>query len=137
MNLTNSSSPLNVELARQVGVEQMRRLGFERPDLRLLRSGENMTFDARETPFVLRFTPPYVDISEILYELKCIRYLRSAGFPANRIAPLVEQPIHTAAGLLTVWIRIKGRGGTDADAGLLGKILKDLHNIPRPPWLAT
>jgi thiamine kinase-like enzyme len=102
--------------------------------LRLIRHGENITFDIISSPLVARISRPYTGRISIENEIRCVRYLEEQNFGCPRLAN-VDQPIETNAGFLTLWIRINGQNGNDEDLQSLGNLLRHLHQLLAPHWL--
>jgi Ser/Thr protein kinase RdoA (MazF antagonist) len=135
-HMENHGDGWNVDSASEAVDKVLRSLGWSNFSLRLLRHGENITFDVLGADLVARITRPYAESAAVETEVNCACFLESVHFPANRLLDIPrQQPIPTAMGYLTLWQRVNGRPGDDQDHPVLGRMLAELHAENPPTWL--
>lgn len=105
--------------------------GLDGSDARLIRLGENALFHLPAAAVVVRIARTMDYWRDSGKEVAVSRWLRDSGFPAARAHDLA-QPIEVLGHPVTFWQFIEGRNGSSADIALLGTLLRQLHEMPRP-----
>lgn len=100
---------------------------------RLLRFGENAIYHLPDAGVVVRIARTMRYWDNVTREVQISQWLEQACFPAARIAPITgAQPIQAASRPVTFWRFIDGRTGDPGDIASLGRLLRRLHQMPRP-----
>lgn len=110
--------------------------GLDAADARLLRFGQNATYQLKGQPYVVRVARA-ADPDRVRTEVRVARWLADEGFPATRLADIdyPAQPIGAGGRLVTVWdlIEQSPQRPTMTD---LARVLRSLHDLRPAPDLA-
>jgi Ser/Thr protein kinase RdoA (MazF antagonist) len=99
----------------------------------LLRFGENAIFRLARNPVVVRIARSARRIDDVRKEVRVARWLRSADYPAARLADVgaVDQPMVIGEHPVTFWEYIETAGPSPTSAEL-GALLRRLHDLSVP-----
>ncbi|MBW0091526.1 aminoglycoside phosphotransferase family protein [Pseudonocardia sp. KRD-184] len=119
------------ESTRIVLDEACDRIGVSHDGAELLRLGENAIYHVPSAPLVVRIArgPRYWD--DATKEVAVAEWLKAAGIPAARVWP-IDQPLDVGGHPVTFWRYIPGRRGGPGDVRVLGRLLKQVHELPPP-----
>jgi aminoglycoside phosphotransferase (APT) family kinase protein len=106
-------------------------IGLDPAEAELLRLGENAIYRLRGAPVVVRIARGPEMWQDATKEVKVAEWLAASGVPAARLWP-VEQPVDIDGHPVTFWRFIDGRRGGPDDIRALGKLLRAVHDLPRP-----
>jgi aminoglycoside phosphotransferase (APT) family kinase protein len=107
------------------------RLGVDPVGAELLRLGENAIYRLLGVPLVVRVGRDMDHWSAAAKEVGVATWLADAGVAAARTWD-VEQPIEVDGHPVTFWHFIDGRNGAPEDVAILGRLLRQFHELPRP-----
>ena len=129
----NSGQFTEANAARAL-TEACKQTHLEATSTELLRLGENALYTLPKEGLVVRIARS-VDLRErVQRELDVARWLARLGFPATRVAERVRQPVEVRGRLVTFWELVHLDPDTVASLDDLGRMLRDLHNLPSPPF---
>lgn len=131
MSQATSSMPFSATAARGVLAAACEMTGLGDSDARLLRLGENALFYLPAKSVVVRIARTMDYWDDALNEVAVSRWLADSQFPAAQVSK-VAQPISVSGHPVTFWQYIEGREGDREDIALLGRLLRRLHQLPRP-----
>jgi aminoglycoside phosphotransferase (APT) family kinase protein len=131
MGHATSKTPFGVATAEAVLTAACDAANFDISDARLIRLGENALFHLPAESVVVRIARTMDYWNDALNEVSVSRWLADVQFPAARVSK-VAQPISVAGHPVTFWQYINGREGDREDIALLGRVLRRLHQLPRP-----
>jgi aminoglycoside phosphotransferase (APT) family kinase protein len=106
-------------------------IGLDPNGAELLRLGENAIYRLRDAPVVVRIARGPEMWQDAAKEVNVAKWLAASGIPAARLWP-VEQPVDVDGHPVTYWRFIDGRRGGPGDVHALGKLLRTVHDLPRP-----
>lgn len=113
-----------------------RAVGLDPAEAVLLRLGENMLYQLA-APVVVRIARDMGHWDDALKEVATAKWLADEGFPAAQIYDIgQQQPIEIGGHPVTFWRFIPGRAAELAEVGILGQLLRRLHQLERPAGLA-
>jgi aminoglycoside phosphotransferase (APT) family kinase protein len=106
-------------------------VGIDPAGAELLRLGENAIYHLSSAPVVVRIArgPRFRD--DASKEVAVAKWLAVAGVPAARVWP-IDQPLEVAGHPVTFWHYIAGRRGGPGDVRILGRLLRQVHELPAP-----
>lgn len=106
-------------------------LGLASSDAGLVRLGENAIYRLSSAPLVVRIGRDMDHWLAAIKEVGVAAWLADAGIAAARTWD-VEQPIEVDGHPVTFWHFIDGRNGAPEDVAVLGRLLRQFHELPRP-----
>ncbi|MFJ9371525.1 phosphotransferase enzyme family protein [Nocardia sp. NPDC101769] len=111
-----------------------RNVGLDPADARLLRLGENMLYLLESAPVVVRIGRNMTRWDDAVKEVAVAEWLAAQQFPAAQIFEVKDhqQPIDIDGHPITFWQFLPGQAADIAEAGILGALLRRLHQLPRP-----
>ncbi|MFI6959626.1 phosphotransferase enzyme family protein [Nocardia sp. NPDC050408] len=111
-----------------------RRVGLDPCGAELLRLGENMLFRLSSAPVVVRVARDLGHLDDAAKEVAVSDWLAAQHFPAARTfeIPDQQQPLVVDGHPVTFWRFIPGRPANIDEAGILGGLLRRLHQLERP-----
>ncbi|MFE3195879.1 phosphotransferase enzyme family protein [Nocardia sp. NPDC059240] len=114
-----------------------RDVGLDPAGASLLRLGENMLYQLQSAPVVVRIARDRTHWDDAVKEVAVAEWLAAQQFPAAQIFQIddQQQPIDVDGHPITFWQFIPGRAADIAEAGILGGLLRRLHQLPRPAEL--
>ncbi|MGW4774227.1 phosphotransferase enzyme family protein [Nocardia sp. NPDC004278] len=114
-----------------------RAVGLDPAGAELLRLGENMLFRLSSAPVVVRIGRDLRHWDDAVKEVAVSGWLAAQGFPAAQIYGVRDrQPIQVDGHPVTFWRFISGRAANIDEAGVLGSLLRQLHELEQPTNLA-
>jgi aminoglycoside phosphotransferase (APT) family kinase protein len=131
MGHATSKTSFGVAVAEAVLTAACDVANFDNSDARLIRLGENALFHLPAESVVVRIARTMDYWDDALNEVSVSRWLADSQFPAARVSK-VTQPISVSGHPVTFWQYIDGREGDREDIALLGRLLRRLHQLPRP-----
>lgn len=133
----SAAAPFTEAAAQEALDEACAQAALDTAGHRLLRLGENAIFHLPQHDVVVRIARTMNYWDNVTREVQISRWLEGVGFPAARIASVsVAQPVQAAARPVTFWRFIDGRNGAPGDIADLGRLLRRLHQLPRPDSFA-
>ncbi|GLZ36353.1 hypothetical protein Lesp02_85400 [Lentzea sp. NBRC 105346] len=105
-------------------------IGLDSTDATLIRLGENALYRLTR-PIVVRIARTMDYFADVCNEVSVAQWLASENFPAAQVTEH-KQPIVVDNHPVTFWRFIPGRPGNNSDIAALGKILRRLHDLPKP-----
>ena len=126
-----TSAPFSAAAAEGVLASACALAGLGDSDARLLRLGENALFHLPAESVVVRIARTMDYWDDALNEVSVSRWLADSQFPSARVSK-VTQPINVSGHPVTFWQYIEGREGDREDIAILGRLLRRLHQLPRP-----
>lgn len=123
-------STVTAVTAMQIACEQA---GLDPADAELMRLGENALYVLPVDGVVVRVARSVELVERVAREVRTAAWLAELDFPAVRLAAGLPQVIEADGRLVTFWELVPdtGQAATPAD---LGAILRDLHQLPTPPF---
>lgn len=106
-------------------------IGLDPAGAELLRLGENAIYRLCDAPVVVRIARGPDMWQDAAKEVAVAEWLAASGVPAARLWP-VKQPVDIDGHPVTFWRFIDGRRGGPEDVRALGKLLRAVHDLPRP-----
>ena len=107
-------------------------VGLNPADARLLRLGSNAVYRLKD-PIVARISRPGTDIGHSRRTVAVARWLKSADYPAVRLAEVdVDQPIITGGYITTFWQALSDDGDQYASTPEIAEALHKLHQLDAP-----
>lgn len=97
----------------------------------LLRMGENAIYLLSDRETVVRIARNMDHWPDATKEVAVSRWLHAAGLAAARTCD-VPQPINVDGHPTTFWRYVPGRRGASGDVAVLGRTLRQLHELPPP-----
>jgi aminoglycoside phosphotransferase (APT) family kinase protein len=131
MGHATSNIPFGVATAEAVLTAACDAAHFDSSGARLIRLGENALFHLPAESVVVRIARTMDYWDDAVNEVSVSRWLAGSQFPAARVSK-VTQPISISGHPVTFWQYIDGREGDRQDIALLGRMLRRLHELPRP-----
>jgi aminoglycoside phosphotransferase (APT) family kinase protein len=119
------------ETTRVVLREACQRIGASDDGAELLRLGENAIYRLSSKPLVVRIARSARMWDDATKEVAVAHWLKRSGVPAARVWP-VEQPLDVTGHPVTFWRYIAGRRGGPGDVRELGRLLRQVHELPAP-----
>ena len=119
------------ESTRLVLGEACDRVGVSDDGAELLRLGENAIYRLSSEPIVVRIARSARMWEDATKEVAVAHWLKRSGVPAARVWP-VDQPLDVAGHPVTFWRYIAGRRGGPGDVRMLGRLLRQVHELPAP-----
>jgi aminoglycoside phosphotransferase (APT) family kinase protein len=111
------------------------RIGVPAQDARLLRLHSNATYALPTAGLVVRIATNPDARHRVAAAIAVTRWLASRGFPCVVPAEIVDQPLVEAGRVVSVWRYEATTPESPPAAAELGKLLRDLHSQPDPPYL--
>jgi len=106
--------------------------GLDPDGARLLRLGSNAVYRLK-APIVARVSRPGTDVHHARRTVAVARWLKSAGYPAVRLAEVdADQPIVKDGYIVTFWQAISDDGDQYASTAEIAEILARLHHLAAP-----
>jgi thiamine kinase-like enzyme len=106
--------------------------GLNPADARLLRLGSNAVYRLK-APVVARISRPGADIDHARRTVAVARWLKSASYPAVRLAEVgVDQPIIADGYIITFWQALSDDGDQYASTPEIAEVLRKLHQLVTP-----
>lgn len=99
---------------------------------RLLRLGENAIWNLPGESTVVRIARSMALWDDVTRETRIARWLADSGIPAARIREDIPQPVAADGRPVTFWRHIDGRNGEPRDIEDLARLLRRVHQLPRP-----
>lgn len=90
----------------------------------------------REAPVVVRIVLSPSLSYRAVNVVDAARWLADNDVPAVRLLPGVEQPVRVGEHLATLWEAVP-EVGPPPNGGDLGKLLRQIHALPVPPWFPS
>ena len=106
--------------------------GLDSDGARLLRLGSNAVYRLK-APIVARVSRPGTDVHHARRTVAVARWLKSAGYPAVRLAEVdSDQPIVKDGYIVTFWQAISDDGDQYASTAEIAEVLAKLHHLAAP-----
>ncbi|MFC3965730.1 phosphotransferase enzyme family protein [Nocardia jiangsuensis] len=110
-----------------------RSAGLDSSGATMMRVGENILYRLSSTPVVVRIGRDAGHRPDACKELAVSGWLAAQGFPAARVFEVdCPQPLDVGGHPVTFWRFLPGRPATTDEAGVLGALVRRLHQLPRP-----
>jgi hypothetical protein len=110
------------------------RIGVPVHDARLLRLHSNATYVLPTAGLVVRIATNPDALQRVDASIAVTRCLASRGFPCVVPAEIADQPLVEAGRVVSVWHYEPTTPGPPPTGAELGKLLRDLHSQPDPPY---
>jgi hypothetical protein len=131
--VARSSAPSFLpETVGEVLDQACRAVGLDPVDAVLLRLGENMLYQLKSAPVVVRIARGMEHWDDATKEVAVAGWLASQQFPAAQLRDVGEQPIEVDGHPVTFWRLISGREAHLDETDILGGLLRQLHQLDRP-----
>lgn len=133
----SSASAFLPETVGEVLHQACRTAGLDSSGAVMLRLGENLLYQLTSVPAVVRIGRDMKHWDDATKEVAVANWLATQGFPAAQTYDLdVSQPLEVEGHPVTFWYFLPGRAADISEAGILGGLLRRLHQLPRPPELS-
>jgi len=135
--MADTPEPFTPETTRGLALEASATIGHAGAGVEFLRLGENAIYRITGTPIVVRLGRSLGALADVRKEIRVARWLEEAGVPAVRLSdetgdePLIVAERHP----VTFWRYVDARPPAP-ELRDLGRLLRLLHDLERPAWLA-
>ncbi|GDY31128.1 phosphotransferase enzyme family protein [Gandjariella thermophila] len=137
MSVTLTDAPLDGRFTRDrlraALAEICAGVGLDPRGARLLRFTSNAVFRLADQPIVVRIVGSRAMQHRVGKLVRVARWLAEHDVPAVRLVPGLEQPVHAAGYVATLW-ELAPEAGPRPGAGDLARLLRRLHELPPPPF---
>lgn len=138
MESLNGSTQFTPEATRVLLAEACRLVGLDANEARLIRLGENAIYRLSDAPFVVRIARSAQMLDDVRKEMRVARWLAIEDYPAIRLVSDLhdaETPLLVESHPVTFWHSIDSVEPSPGPSDL-GQLLRRLHELPVPEWLA-
>lgn len=119
------------EQTRSILADVCRPLGVSAEPARLIRHHTNAVYEVGE--MVVKIAPTHIRVEDLRPVVTLVNWLTDQSFPTVPLVPDVPQPMAVRKHAVTVWQRLKSSKDSPVTTAELGRLLKRLHALPRPP----
>lgn len=120
------------ETVEEVLDRACRTVGLDPANAVMLRLGENMLYQLTSAPVIVRIGRDMNHWDDAEKEVAVSNWLSGQRFPAAQTYGTARQPLDINGHPITFWQFISGRSADITEAGVLGQLLRRLHQLERP-----
>jgi len=110
--------------------------GLDPTRARLIKSTNSADFDLPRADVVIKVAGSGLITDRIPNVVRVAHWLEAADFPAVRLVPDLEQPVHAQGHAATVWRRVVD-GGPEPTGRDLARLIRRFHLLPAPHGLPS